>query len=119
LLRMIAEPTHREFYDRLVAPAHADACDTSCPDCLRSYSNLAYHNLLDWRLGMDMASIAIDANAVLSLASERWRRVADLAALTLEAARPRFNRTALAGVPAVSNGTDAVILTHPLWRTAR
>ena len=40
--------------------SHADLCNTSCPDCLRSYSNLAYHNLLDWRLGMDMASLALD-----------------------------------------------------------
>jgi hypothetical protein len=45
LLEMIARPTHREFYDRLVAAFHADACETS----FRSYSNLAYHNLLDWR----------------------------------------------------------------------
>ncbi len=118
LLEMIARPTPREFYDRLVAPGHADVCDTSCPDCLRSYSNLAYHNLLDWRLGMDMASVAIDPQTMLSLASPRWRRVADLAATTLAAARPRFNRTAVAGVPAVTDGREVVILTHPLWRTA-
>jgi ATP-dependent helicase YprA (DUF1998 family) len=119
LLEMIARPTHREFYDRLISPAHADVCDTSCPDCLRSYSNLAYHNLLDWRLGMEMASVAIDPQTVLSLASPRWRRVAELAAVTLAAARPRFNRIAVAGVPAVTDGREIVILTHPLWRTAR
>jgi DEAD/DEAH box helicase domain-containing protein len=69
LLEMIARPTPREFYDRLVAPPHADACDTSCPDCLRSYSNLAYHNLLDWRLAIDMAELALDPQVQLSLVS--------------------------------------------------
>lgn len=119
LLEMIARPTPREFHDRLIAPLHADVCDTSCPDCLRSYSNLAYHNLLDWRLGMDMATVALEPQAVLSLASPRWRRVAELAATTLEGARPHFNRTIVAGVPAVTDGTEIIIVTHPLWRTER
>jgi hypothetical protein len=72
LLEMIARPTPREFYDRLIAPPHADVCDTSCPDCLRSYNNLAYHNLLDWRLAVDMAALALDPHLQLSLASPRW-----------------------------------------------
>jgi DEAD/DEAH box helicase domain-containing protein len=29
LLEMISRPTWRQFHDRLVAPLHADACDTS------------------------------------------------------------------------------------------
>jgi DEAD/DEAH box helicase domain-containing protein len=119
LLEMIARPTARQFYDRLIAPLHADACDTSCPDCLRSYSNLAYHNLLDWRLAIDMAELALDAQAPLSLSSPRWSRVADRAALTLQNARPGYNRITVAGLPAVSNGTDVFIVTHPLWRTER
>ena len=70
---MISRPSPREFFDRLMAPAHAEVCDTSCPDCLRSYSNLSYHSLLDWRLGVDMAALALDA---LESAVER-RREAD------------------------------------------
>src|SRR5213078_2711261 len=75
LLEMIARPSACEFHDRLVAPPHADACDTSCPDCLRSYSNLAYHNLLDWRLGMDMAALALDSAGPISLGNRMWDRV--------------------------------------------
>ena len=88
LLEMIGQPTRREFHDRLVDPAHADSCATSCPDCLRSYSNLAYHSLLDWRLAIDMARLALDPLESISLASPRWSGVADVAAQTLEAARP-------------------------------
>jgi ATP-dependent helicase YprA (DUF1998 family) len=119
LLEMIAQPTPREFHDRLAAHSHADACDTSCPDCLRSYSNLAYHNLLDWRLAVDMAQLALDPAVPLLLSSPRWSRVADLAAVTLEAARPGFSRTLFGGLPALTDGTEAVIVTHPLWLTDR
>ena len=119
LLEMVARPTPRQFYDRNVAPLHADSCDTSCPDCLRSYSNLAYHNLLDWRLAIDMAQLALDPSAPISLASPQWSRVADVAATTLEAARPTSRRTVIAGLPALTDGAEAVIVTHPLWRTER
>jgi DEAD/DEAH box helicase domain-containing protein len=47
---------------------HADVCDSSCPDCLRSYDNHALHPYLDWRLGLDMAELA--AGKPLNL--ERW-----------------------------------------------
>ena len=92
-------------------------CDTSCPDCLRSYSNLAYHNLLDWRLAMDMATLALDPHVALSVTSPRWHRVADLAAVTLEGARPRYRRTTVAGLHAVTDGTEVIVVTHPLWLT--
>ena len=117
LLEMIGKPTVREFHDRLVAPAHADSCTTSCPDCLRSYSNLAYHNLLDWRLAIDMARLALDPLERISLASPRWGGVTDAAAQTLEAARSTYRRTVIAGLPAVTDGTEVIIVTHPLWRT--
>ena len=117
LLEMIGKPTPREFYSRLVAPAHADRCVTSCPDCLRSYSNLAYHSLLDWRLAVDMARLALDPLESLSLASPPWRDVADVAARTLEAARPAYSRTVIADLPAVSDGADVIFVTHPLWQT--
>ena len=119
LLEMIGNPTAREFHDRLVAPSHADGCATSCPDCLRSYSNLPYHSLLDWRLAIDMARLALDPLEPITLASPRWSGVAEVAAQTLEAARPAYRRTVIAGLPAVSDGTEARIVIHPLWRTER
>jgi hypothetical protein len=116
---MIVQNSHWQFHDRLVDQAHAGACDTSCPDCLRSYSNLAYHNLLDWRLAIDMANLALDAKSAISLSSPLWARVADLAAATLEAARPGFSRTTFGGLPGLTNGREAIIVAHPLWLTDR
>lgn len=37
-------------------PMHAETCLASCYDCLRDYHNMAYHPLLDWRLGRDLLS---------------------------------------------------------------
>jgi hypothetical protein len=119
LLHMIVQNSHWEFHDSLVAGSHADNCETSCPDCLRSYSNLAYHNLLDWRLAIDMASLALDVRSEISLSSPLWARVADLAAATLAAARPGFTRVTFAGLPGLTNGSEAMIVTHPLWLTDR
>lgn len=119
LLEMISQPTASQFYDRQIVASHADTCDTSCPDCLRSYSNLAYHNLLDWRLATDMAQLALNSNAVLSLTSPRWSRVADLAARTLEAARPGYRRIQFAGLHGLTNGTEVIIVTHPLWQASQ
>ncbi|TIT98284.1 MAG: DUF1998 domain-containing protein, partial [Mesorhizobium sp.] len=119
LLRMIVQNSHGQFHDRLVDAPHADACDTSCPDCLRSYSNLAYHNLLDWRLAIDMANLALDASSPISLSTPLWARVASLAASTLAAARPGSVLMSFAGLPGLRNGSDAIIVTHPLWLTDR
>ena len=116
LLEMISKPTSRGFHERLVAHEHADACSASCPDCLRSYSNLAYHNLLDWRLAVDMAELALDAGATVSLGTARWKGIAETAAKTLEAARPNSMRIDLAGLPALADGNQALIVTHPLWQ---
>lgn len=113
LLRMIAEPG--PFNDPLVAPLHAHACDTSCPDCLRSYSNLPYHNVLDWRLAIDMARLALDPAAPIALAFPLWSRIAGLAAVTLAGARPGYAQTTIATLPAVTDGRDVIIVTHPLW----
>ncbi|MGX1348239.1 DEAD/DEAH box helicase domain-containing protein [Bradyrhizobium elkanii] len=117
LLEMISQPTPSRFFDGLMAQAHSSVCDTSCPDCLRSYSNLAYHNLLDWRLAVDMASLALDPSAPITLATPTWARVADVAATTLLSARSGYRRTTIAGLPAVENGASVKIVSHPLWRT--
>ena len=49
--------------------AHATECDTSCNRCLRDFYNLSYHGLLDWRLAIDMARLALDPKATVDLTS--------------------------------------------------
>ena len=113
---MISKPSTRGFHERLVAHERANACSTSCPDCLRSYSNPAYHNLLDWRLVVDISELALDSGTEVSLAFNLWRSIAETAARTLLSARPSYAQISLAGLLALTNGTKAGIATHPLWR---
>jgi hypothetical protein len=36
---------------------HAGDCDSSCYQCLRDYTNMSWHDVFDWRLGLELASI--------------------------------------------------------------
>jgi hypothetical protein len=116
-------PANRTFVDPLVSPGHADECQTSCPRCLRDYGNMAYHPLLDWRTGLDMARLALDANAQVDLHQPYW---ADLLYGSIGFADQYFNALELVpdelgGLPAGLNTVDneVVILVHPLWDQTR
>jgi hypothetical protein len=58
----------RKFTDDLESIEH-EACDSSCPNCIRDYSNLIYHSILDWRLGRDL----LDLLMVGSFSTGRWK----------------------------------------------
>jgi len=105
------------FNTPLVAPSHADVCQTSCPDCLRDFSNLAFHNILDWRLGLDLARLALDPNAPIDFTVPYWQNLATSAATAYFAAQPQWQFLTLAGVPAGRRGTIVEIIAHPLWNT--
>jgi Lhr-like helicase len=48
-----------QFFERLTSPVH-QLCDSSCYDCLRDYYNQSKHLYLNWRLGLDLAALAMD-----------------------------------------------------------
>jgi hypothetical protein len=50
--------------------AHLHECDTSCNLCLRDYTNLPYHGLLDWRLALDMARLLVSVENPIDLHSD-------------------------------------------------
>ena len=97
------------------ATDHGAACQTSCHDCMRDYSNLAYHSILDWRLGIDMARLALDASAPIDFSPDYWTGVPDIAIQRLHDALPGSTLLNLAGLPAVGFGRRAIIAAHPLW----
>lgn len=117
LLRFVAGQGDTSFYAPLVAPQHADACQTSCPDCLRDFSNLAFHNILDWRLGLDLARLALDPNAPLDFTVPYWQNLAATTAAAYFASLPQWQSLTLAGVPAGRRGNAVEIVVHPLWNT--
>jgi DEAD/DEAH box helicase domain-containing protein len=115
LLRFVADP-NGSFLSEILAPHHADTdkCQTSCPDCLRDYANLAWHCILDWRLAVDMARLALDSNATVDFTIPYWHPL--LTAVTT----PYFNalgstQTSFGGLPAARSGSSAELIVHPLW----
>ena len=103
------------FHQPLVTPPHED-CASSCHRCLREFGNMAYHPLLDWRLGLDMARLALDHNAPIDLTFGYWSRlVASTVALYFEGLNLTYTilDSLHAGISTLTN--EAVILVHPMW----
>ena len=72
LLHFVADPDG-SFLRDLLAAQHADTCQTLCPDCLRDSPNLAWPCILDWRLAVDIARLALDPNAPLDFTIPYWQ----------------------------------------------
>ena len=113
LLRFVADP-NGSFLSEILAPHHADTCQTSCPDCLRDYANLAWHCILDWRLAVDLVRLALDSNAPVDFMPSYWRLL--LNAVTT----PYFNAlgstpTSFGGLPAARSAARGECVVHPLW----
>ncbi|MGH9052458.1 MAG: DUF1998 domain-containing protein, partial [Acidimicrobiia bacterium] len=105
--RLVGET--RDFVDFLATPPHAETCEASCYDCLRDYYNMAYHPLLDWKLGRDMLALIEGATIDLSV----WaREEEDLSHRFAEdfAGSPM----ALDSVQGVDLDDRVLLLTHPL-----
>jgi DEAD/DEAH box helicase domain-containing protein len=115
LLEYVTGTTRPEFYRPYTTPPHADDCVTSCPDCLRDFTNLAYHNILDWRLGLDLARLALDANAPIDFSVEYWHGVQTRLAPPYFNALVGWHAVQYGGLPAVRRDDVVRIVTHPLW----
>lgn len=124
LLRFVVGQTSSTFFGPLVqlADSHGNAshgalCRTSCPDCLRDFSNLVYHNILDWRLGLDLARLALDPNAPIDFSVSYWQGIDAAAANSYFAAMPGWHPATIGGLQAGRRGNHVEIITHPLWST--
>jgi hypothetical protein len=86
-------------------------CDSSCYDCLRDYSNMPYHGLLDWRLAMDMVRLALGQSVRLD---GYWQ---PLVRQSVENFARIFGWTAQQFGPleGLVRRNIALIVGHPLW----
>lgn len=114
LLLYVTGQSRTDFYEELVGQRHQDECTTSCPDCLRDFSNLVFQNVLDWRTALDLSRLALNRSASIDFRIPYWQ------GLDVNAARPYFHAAGLqedrfGGLVAGRDGDYAEIITHPLW----
>ena len=77
----------------------------------------AYHNILDWRLGLDLARLALDQNAPIDFSVPYWQGLDAAATGPYFAAMPGWQQIKFGGLYAGRRGTHVEIVTHPLWNT--
>jgi DEAD/DEAH box helicase domain-containing protein len=65
LLDEILNPPPDSYCGVLISKSHN--CDSACYNCLKEYRNMAYHALLDWRLGLAYLRILGDPNYTCGL----------------------------------------------------
>ncbi len=110
----------------LISEEHRRACDSSGYDCLRNYRNMAFHGLLDWRLGVSFLrtlhspSFTCGLDGDFSLPDlEGWL---DLATRLRDSFCSSFNTTSprdFGPLPGFEVGGKQVIIIHPLWDLAK
>jgi DEAD/DEAH box helicase domain-containing protein len=91
-------------------------CNTSCPDCLRSYNNRGNHFLLDWRLALDVVSILKGNNLRLDLWQESSHKLAKALSSVVDLGL-NLEYFEILGWPVLKNidNRRGVALVHPLW----
>jgi Lhr-like helicase len=114
LLRYIIGQNGTDFYGPMVEKTHSVECLTSCPDCLRDFRNLAFHNILDWRLALDMARLALDPNAPIDFAVPYWQGI-DMLAAKAYCSVSGLQLVRYGNVVAGQDGNHVELITHPLW----
>jgi Lhr-like helicase len=116
LLEFMLGVNDDRLYAGLVERRHSGECASSCHRCLREFGNMAYHPLLDWRLALDMARLALSVEAQIDFSAPHWT---GFAARTVEAyfQGMRLEPTILGGLRAGidNNRRRAMIVVHPLW----
>ena len=101
--------------------AHAENCDASCARCLRDYTNLSFHPILDWRLALDMGQL-LAAPTPLTLLGSYWEPLFGAESSPIQSSLRQLLFEPLAAhspLPIfIGQGKQqgkTLVLRHPLW----
>lgn len=103
------------IYEQLVDEKHSLECSTSCYDCIRDYSNQFVHTQLHWRLGLDLARLSMDTNAIVDFTVEYWKSYIGsiiIPFLKNKGYNVKFENNLLIGT---NDGNSSIMVVHPLW----
>lgn len=115
-----------DLFRKMLSKEHRDNCDSCCYECLANYNNMPYHGLLDWRLGIALFRLMVDANYKVGLDGVfeypelvDWK---ERASNLLSSLNESFD---LGGVLCTDGfipylkreGQKYIFAVHPLWKT--
>ena len=104
-----------EIYKQLTSAGHEDGCTSSCYDCIRDYSNQCYHQLLDWRLGLDIARLAKDSRAKIDFSVSYWHSFVFKTINNMLCKNGYKTKIAEGTIIGQDPYDEQFILIHPLW----
>ncbi len=119
------------FFKQMLSESHAKECHSSCYKCLKTYRNMPYHGLLDWKLGISLFRIMTDPNYKAGADGnfdypelEHWSKLAENLLASLNSgfyySRLTLKKTSQ-GIPFLYNAKDLtqkpIFAVHPLWRS--
>ena len=109
------------FVGEMLGPDHRRDCDSSCYSCLRNYRNMAYHGLLDWRLGISLLrslqSTGFDCGLGGDFTTPELDGWLEQAANLRKSFCNSFPAQAcdFGPLPGLEIGNRQVLVIHPLW----
>lgn len=56
-----------DYFKQMLNENHRNECIDACYECLKTYRNMPYHGLLDWRLGISLLRLMSDTSYQLGL----------------------------------------------------
>ena len=113
------------FVGEMTGQSHRSSCDSSCYSCLRNYRNMAYHGLLDWRLGISLLRVLQSDEFHCGLDNdfsvpdldgwiEQATGLRDSFCASFDAQKRDFGP-----IPGLEIGNRQVLVIHPLWDESR
>lgn len=118
------------YFKQMLEEQHLNECKSSCYKCLKSYKNMPYHGLLDWRLGIALFRIMCDtsykAGADGDFSQPELQGWSDMARTLLTSLNEGFFSTGFT-IDVTSNGIPylykldgdrkPIFASHPLWKS--
>jgi DEAD/DEAH box helicase domain-containing protein len=108
-------PGGRVFTEILMKEEHEKKCASSCYDCLKDYYNQQHHNLLNWRVALDLAALANDEKAALDFSQVYWRRYIEQTLLPTLENKLNGKGHFANGEILVKTSSAVYLIVHPFW----
>lgn len=124
LLTKTCNPSGNSFAASIISPEHAEDCKSACYECLQVFSNMPYHGLLDWRLGLSYLRVLLDPNYKAGLDGDfdfidlkGWKDEAEELIKRNFVDIFGFKYEEYGQLPGAKMGKYNIIVVHPFWNT--